>query len=90
MSAVSLRVVWPKPERVAVSHRPPERNPSYPPGEYPGPVRLTPIAWGQPNPLMGQVICRHLVDANPPITLPFNPLKDRTIRKELRRLRIHH
>ena len=89
VGTATLRLVTHLPRR-RDGHHPPMHNPSFPPGEYPGRVRLSPIAWGQRDEKLGRVVCRHLVDANPPIAIPFNPLKDRTIRRELRRLHITH
>lgn len=41
---------------------------------------LRPIEWGTRDPALARVVLRHMVDANPPIVIPWSPLMRRPIR----------
>lgn len=51
------------------------------------PIQLRPIAWGQRDAVLAGMVCRHLVEATPPIQIAPNPLTNARIR---RLLRMHH
>ena len=52
--------------------KPPHRNPVPEIELIPRtPVVLTPIAWGKRDPNLGRAICQHVVEATPPISVPF-------------------
>ena len=66
---------------------PPERNPI--PEAAPR-LQLQPVRWGVRDEALARVVCRHLVEANPPTLIPFNPLTESRMRRTLRSLGIHH
>lgn len=41
---------------------------------------LRPIEWGARDPALARVVLRHMIDANPPIVIPWSPLMQRPAR----------
>lgn len=72
------------------SHTPPFRNPAAPESVPAKRVQLSPIPWGKRDPELGRALCRHIVDATPPIVIPVNFLTDFRVRSWLRTHGIHH
>ena len=47
------------------------------------PLQLTPIPWGQPDPVLGRAICRHIAEVTPPVLIPCNPITEAKTRRLL-------
>lgn len=67
----------------------PVNDRSFAPGTK-APQRLAPIPWGRPDRALGRLVCRHMVDANPPTVIPFNPVTGKRLQALLRTLHIAH
>lgn len=52
-------------------------------------VQLRPIPWGKRDPDLGRLVCRHMVDANPPIVIPYDPFESPRLRRRLLHYRLH-
>lgn len=54
------------------------------------PVVLAPVPWGTRDPALARMVCEHIVEATPPIVIPFNPRSHARVRGWLVTHRIHH
>jgi hypothetical protein len=54
------------------------------------PLTLSPIRWGERDTALAQMVCRHIVDATPPIEIPANPITHARVRAYLRSHHIEH
>jgi hypothetical protein len=61
------------------------------PSERVAPQRLVlaPIAWGTRDRKLAKVVCAHVIDATPPMVVPFQPLTHRRTRAFLRSHGVH-
>lgn len=53
------------------------------------PVRLQPIPWGKPDPVLARALCWQIRELMPETVIPFNPLTPLTHRKLRTYLREH-